>query len=87
MQLNETSKTDNAHRVLIGVAVLVVGFYLMTEHRAHLYGALPYLLLLTCPLMHVFMHRSHGDHGPDVHEKNIAGKAIKEEGEGPKACH
>jgi hypothetical protein len=25
-------------------------------------GALPYLLLLACPLMHVFMHRGHGGH-------------------------
>jgi hypothetical protein len=25
-----------------------------------LLGILPYLLLLACPLMHVFMHRGHG---------------------------
>lgn len=47
-----------------GVALLaagaVGGFYLITEHTAHLFGALPYLLLLACPLMHVFMHRGHG---------------------------
>ena len=45
------------------VAVAVGGFYLVTEHTAHLLGALPYLLLLACPLMHVFMHRGHGHHG------------------------
>lgn len=38
----------------------VAAFFLVTEHRAHLFGALPYLLLLACPLMHLF-HR-HGDH-------------------------
>lgn len=37
-------------------------FYLLTEHRAHLFGLLPYLLLLACPLMHRFMHR--GRHAP-----------------------
>jgi hypothetical protein len=37
------------------VAAAVGGFYLVTEHTAHLYGALPYLVLLACPLMHAFM--------------------------------
>jgi hypothetical protein len=34
------------------------------EHRVHILGALPYLLLLLCPAMHLFMHRGHGNHGP-----------------------
>lgn len=46
--------------VALLVAAAVGGFYLVTEHTAHLFGALPYLLLLACPLMHVFMHRGHG---------------------------
>lgn len=33
-------------------------FFLWTEHRAHLLGALPFLLLLACPLMHLFRHRT-----------------------------
>nr|WP_297354126.1 DUF2933 domain-containing protein [uncultured Caldimonas sp.] len=45
------------------VAAAVGGFYLVTEHTAHLLGALPYLILLACPLMHVFMHRGRGHHG------------------------
>jgi Protein of unknown function (DUF2933) len=48
---------------LVLVAFLAVAaFYLYAEHRAHLYGALPYLLLLLCPLLHLFMHRGHGKH-------------------------
>lgn len=43
-------------------AVAVVLFYLLTEHRAHFFGALPYLLLLACPLMHFFMHGNHRAH-------------------------
>jgi hypothetical protein len=39
----------------------VAAFFLWSEHRAHLFGALPYLLLLACPLMHL-MHRGHGGH-------------------------
>jgi hypothetical protein len=42
-------------------------FYLLSEHRAHLFGALPYLLLLACPLMHFFMHGRH-HHGHDDEE-------------------
>lgn len=45
------------------VAIAVGGFYLVTEHTAHLFGTLPYLFLLACPLMHVSMHRGHGHHG------------------------
>jgi hypothetical protein len=26
-------------------------------------GVLPFLLLLACPLMHLFMHHGHGGHG------------------------
>ncbi len=49
-----------------GIALLVFGaiaaFFVITEHRAHLWGWLPFLLLLACPLMHFFMHGGHGGH-------------------------
>lgn len=49
--------------VLMGFLV-VAGFFLWTEHRAHLLGILPYLLFLACPLMHLFHHgHGHGHHG------------------------
>jgi hypothetical protein len=52
-------------RYAIGLIVIgaVAGYFLLTEHRAHLFGALPFLLLLACPLMHLFMHHGHGGHG------------------------
>ena len=40
----------------------IAAFFLLLEHRAHLLGVLPYLLLAACPLLHVFGHR-HGGHG------------------------
>lgn len=43
--------------------LLIGGFFLLTEHWAHALGVLPYLLILACPLMHLFMHGSHGGHG------------------------
>ena len=45
-------------------------FYLLTEHRAHLFGALPWLFLLACPLLHFFMHGRHGrHHGHEAHDR------------------
>ena len=43
--------------------LLVAGFFLITEHRAHLYGILPFLFLAACPLMHFFGHRHHRNGG------------------------
>ena len=40
---------------------------LWTEHRAHLLGALPFLFLLACPLLHIF--GGHGSHGAHRREK------------------
>lgn len=47
----------------------IAGYFLFTEHRAHVLPYLPFLLLLACPLMHFFMHRGHGHgHGHGGHE-------------------
>ncbi|MGN5478687.1 DUF2933 domain-containing protein [Cupriavidus basilensis] len=40
----------------------MIGYFLWTEHRAHVIQFLPFLLLASCPLMHLFMHHGHG-HG------------------------
>lgn len=48
--------------------VAIAAFFLLEEHRAHLLGLLPYLLLLACPFMHMFMHRGHGHGGGESHE-------------------
>lgn len=42
---------------------LIAAFFLFTEHRAHVFGALPLLFLLACPLLHLFGHGGHGAHG------------------------
>jgi hypothetical protein len=46
----------------------------VTEHTAHVLGALPCLLFLACPLLHV-LHRGHGGghggHGPPT-EREVA---------------
>jgi hypothetical protein len=48
----------------IGLCLLlgVAAFFLWAEHRAHLMGALPYLLVLACPVIHLLRHRGHRGH-------------------------
>lgn len=66
---------SRANLVLIGF--LAIGaFYLVTEHRAHLIpylGYWPFLLILACPLMHLFMHHDHGGHGDDRENSSAEG--------------
>ncbi len=55
---------------LVCAALLVIaGFLLWTEHLAHALGYLPFLLILACPLMHIFMHGGHGGHGGHGHHQ------------------
>ena len=44
------------------VLILAVGTFLATYHFEHVVGALPFALILLCPLMHLFMHGGHGGH-------------------------
>ena len=53
---------SRANLVLLGF-LAIGGYFLVTEHWAHIVPFLPWLLLLACPLMHVFMHGGHGGHG------------------------
>ena len=58
-------KSGAGRWVLIGFA-LIAGYFLLTEHRAHVFQYLPFLLLLACPLLHFFHgHGGHGGHGGD----------------------
>jgi hypothetical protein len=55
--------------------LLIVGFLLTTEHRAHTLGALLWLAILACPLMHIFMHSGHQGHES---EDESPAKGLKE---------
>ncbi len=57
------------HNLVTIAFVVIILFYLITEHRAHVLGFLPWLILLACPLMHLFMHHGHGGHDHSSHEE------------------
>lgn len=60
---SHAARHPNWFRWCVAAALGILAFYLFSEHRAHLFGALPYLLILACPLMHIFMHgSSHSGH-------------------------
>lgn len=45
---------------------VIVAFFILREHWGHLLGFVPYLLLLACPLMHLF--HGHGRHTHKMHD-------------------
>ena len=57
----EAPRSRKPVAVAMLMVALIVAFYLLREHWGHVTGLWPYLLLLACPLMHLF-HR-HGGHG------------------------
>lgn len=62
-QSTKNSSLSPRMKLALAGFIAIAAFYLITEHRAHLFGALPYLLILLCPLLHFFMHGGHGGGG------------------------
>ena len=52
------SRTRTALLALTAFGAALIAY----DHRVHVIGALPYLVLLACPLIHLFMMHGHGDH-------------------------
>jgi hypothetical protein len=72
-----TTETSHRSRWVFGGFALLGVLLLAFEHRMHLSGLigwLPYLILLACPLMHLFMHGGHGHGGGDGKSNDRAEK-------------
>lgn len=54
-------KPYRALRTAALMVALIGAFFLLREHWGHVAGYWPYLLLMACPLMHLF--HGHGAHG------------------------
>ncbi|HKA14552.1 MAG TPA: DUF2933 domain-containing protein [Myxococcota bacterium] len=57
-----TSERTSRVRWVFAGFLAIAAYLLVSEHRAHLAQALPWLIVAACPLMHVFMHRGHERH-------------------------
>jgi len=45
--------------IIVGMLAVILVFFVVREHWEHLAGRWIYLLLLLCPLMHLFGHGGH----------------------------
>lgn len=60
MEGRRNGRSSGRSWIAMCLFLAAAGFYLWTEHRAHLLGAMPWVLLLACPAVHLFMHHGHG---------------------------
>lgn len=81
-EMNVNSGQKSWTRLILWCFLAIAAFFLLTEHTAHVFGVLPYLLILACPLMHLFMHGKHGRHKGDHsnHTDSTATQAHRSEG-------
>ena len=61
--------------LLVFGAAALLGGYLVIWHGAHVAAALPFVVLLACPLMHIFMHGGHGHHHGNGTSDNVPPKS------------
>ena len=52
-------------KISFTVILAIAAFFIISEHWLHLVGILPWLLILLCPLMHLFMQGGDGGHDHD----------------------
>jgi hypothetical protein len=67
-QSKEKRTSPGWYKLGLWGAISIIGYFLITEHQAHIVQFLPYLLLLACPLMHIFMHSEHESHSDDSYD-------------------
>ena len=50
---------------LVIPAIIGLVLLLLSDHQQHILDFLPFVILLSCPLMHLFMHHGHGRRSQD----------------------
>ncbi len=79
MKDDSTPFWRNRSRLAFAVFLAIGGYFLWTEHQAHVIEFLPWLLILGCVGMHFFMHGGHGGGNRDGGQS--AGTLPKNDGE------
>ncbi len=56
------------------IVIFIIGLFglifLLRTHTSHVLSVIPYLILLLCPFMHIFMHKNHGNKDGHHHNQN-----------------
>ena len=66
-----SSRMGGGLKIALLMVAVIFGFYLLREHWSHVTGNWIYLLLIACPLMHLF--HGHGGHGGHDSPPNKSG--------------
>ena len=66
---------DKSFKITLEIFAVIALVLLWGEHKVHLLGALPWLILLACPFIHMFMHGGHGNQGGHNHHDQPEGKS------------
>jgi len=74
----ESAKPARALWIAAAMTALIGAFFLLREHWGHVAGYWPYLLLLACPVMHLF--HGHGGHGHHTGHGTGTNRAAAREG-------
>jgi Flp pilus assembly protein TadB len=61
--MSDVTATRWAGRLALYFAYAAAAIFVIVWHWRHLLDALPFLVVLACPLMHLFMHHGHDHHG------------------------
>lgn len=61
--VNSSSRDNLIIKVVAFFSLVIIAFYLVTEHREHLIAYSSYIIFGVFILMHLFMHSGHGKHG------------------------
>lgn len=77
--MNNPKIKHSTSRTIAICGLALAGFFILIEHREHVFQALPYLILLLCPLMHIFMHGSHhGNHSGKLDETEAYRRGLED---------
>ncbi|WP_303722388.1 DUF2933 domain-containing protein [Malonomonas rubra] len=71
MKREQKYSSGYGHCLKIMGGLLIAGgtaYWLLPEFRAQIADSLPFLILLLCPLIHIFMHKGHSEQHSEPRE-------------------
>lgn len=75
--MNNNSPWTSFHGIATLIVTVVAIVFVLTEHLDHLLEYFPFLIILLCPLMHLFMHKGHADKSGNHHHEQALEEAYR----------